>query len=61
LKSWFTGKDPLLTKETARTASAKVTIDNSKLLKYLPGFSYSSVNSSLQRICAELQEKYNLQ
>jgi nucleoside-diphosphate-sugar epimerase len=61
LKSWFTGKDPLLTKETARTASAKVTIDNSKLLKHLPGFSYSSVNSSVQRICGELQKKYNLQ
>ena len=60
IKSWFTGKSPLLTKETARTAQAKVHFNNTKLLKAVPSFSYTSVETSIDRICQELKIKYQL-
>ncbi|QEC68584.1 NAD-dependent epimerase/dehydratase family protein [Panacibacter ginsenosidivorans] len=60
LKSIFTGKKPLITKETARTAQAKVHFDNSKLLQYLPSFNYQPLEQSIQRICAEFKKLYKL-
>lgn len=60
IRSWFTRKKPLLTKETARTAQAKVYFDNSKLLKYLPAFKYTPLKDSVKRICNEMKEKYKL-
>ena len=59
IKSLFTGKDPLLTKETAATAMAKVTFNNSKLLKFLPGFSYRKIENSIADTCAALQQNIN--
>jgi nucleoside-diphosphate-sugar epimerase len=61
LKKIFTGKDPLITKETAKTALAKVYFDNSKLLQALPAFNYTSLNESIKRICSELKKINNLQ
>lgn len=60
IKAFFTGKDPLLTKETARTAQAKVVFNNSKLLASIPGFSYTPLKTSIDRICAEFRAKYQL-
>jgi dihydroflavonol-4-reductase len=60
IKAAFTGKNPLITKETAATAQAKVHFDNSKLLKYLPAFAYQPLEQSIQRICNEFKKKYNL-
>jgi nucleoside-diphosphate-sugar epimerase len=60
LKSTFTGKDPLLTKETAKTAQACVRFNNTKLLEYFPDFEYTDLEKSIQRICEELKLKYNL-
>ncbi len=60
IKAMFTGKDPLLTKETARTASAKVQFDNQKLKLFFPGFQYTAIPISLQRICEELTIKHRL-
>jgi nucleoside-diphosphate-sugar epimerase len=60
VKAKFTGKDPLLTKETARTAAAKVRFDNSKLPLRFPGFQYTPIEISLKRICGELKEMHNL-
>lgn len=60
MKGAITGKSPLLTKETAKTAQAKVYFDNSKLLKYLPDFHYTPMAESVQRICNELKAIYNL-
>ncbi len=54
IKSFVTGKAPFITKETARTALAKVYFDNSKLLKAIPSFSYTSLQDSVDRICKEL-------
>lgn len=60
VKGLFTGKAPMLTKETAKTALAKVYFDNSKLQRYFLNFAYTPVTESLQRICGELQKKHNL-
>jgi len=60
VKSLFTGKAPFITKETARTAMAKVYFDNSKLLKALPTFTYTPLKESVERICGELKRQYNL-
>ena len=49
-----------LTKETAKTAQAKVSFDNTKLKKHLPNFSYTPLQNSIERICAELKQIHNL-
>lgn len=59
-KAYFSGKDPLLTKETAKTARAKVSFNNSKLLNQFPEFKYTPLNDSINRICTELKNKYTL-
>ena len=60
IKSKFTRKSPLLTKETAKTARAKVRFNNEKLLHALPGFQYTAMEQSIERICRELKVKYRL-
>lgn len=60
VKSWFTGKAPLLTKETAHTAQAQVYFNNEKLLNTFPDFQYHTLQESVQRICKELREFENL-
>lgn len=61
IKSRFTGKEPLVTKETAATALAKVHFDNSKLKRYLPGFTYRAIEETIAHTCALLQQKLNSQ
>ncbi len=60
IKSLITGKAPFITKETARTALAKVYFDNSKLLKALPSFKYTPIKNSVKRICKELIQLNNI-
>lgn len=60
VKSWFTKKSPLLTKETAHTAQAKVYFNNSKLLTQFPEFTYNKFETTIERICKQLKIKYNL-
>lgn len=60
LKTMFTGKKHLLTKETARTAQAKVYFDNSKLLEALPGFKYTSIEDAINHTCEAMKKKYHL-
>ncbi len=60
IKAFFSGKDPLLTKETAKTARAKVSFNNSKFLREFPSFTYTPIAESISRICGELTKKYNL-
>ncbi len=59
VKSFFTGRDPLLTKETAATAMTKANFDNSKLKTTLPGFTYRKIEDSINETCAALQQKIN--
>jgi dihydroflavonol-4-reductase len=58
-KSKFTGKVPLITKETATAALEKVYFDNGKLKKFLPQFSYRSIEETITQTCAALQQKLN--
>ncbi len=60
IKSKFSGHDPLLTKETAATAMAKVNFDNSKLKKFLPGFEYIPLKDTIVYACGLLQQKLNI-
>lgn len=54
LKSFFTGKKTLLSKESARVAVSKTWFDNDKILKALPGFSFTPLEESIKKAC----EKY---
>ncbi len=61
VKSKFSREDPLVTKETAKTALAKVNFDNSKLKKYLPAFNYRTIEDTIDYTCALFQQKLNKQ
>ncbi len=60
LKAVFTGKEPLLTKETARTAMAKVQFDNRKINLFFLNFEYTPIAESIERICGAIKKKYQL-
>jgi nucleoside-diphosphate-sugar epimerase len=49
LKSKLSGKEALITKESARTAHKKLSYDNSKLIKFLD-YKYRSVDESINEI-----------
>ena len=53
LKSSFTGKKPLLTRQSARVAGSKTYFNHDKLLKALPGFSFTPLEISVQKACAQ--------
>jgi nucleoside-diphosphate-sugar epimerase len=55
VKGWMTGKEPLLTRETATTARAKVNFDNSRFLTEFPSFHYTPIEHSIERICREYE------
>jgi len=50
LKSKLTGAPATITKETARTAQRRALYNNQKLLKALPGFTYTPFQNSIERI-----------
>lgn len=54
IKSLLTGKKPLLTRESARVAQSQTWFENGKLLKALPGFSYTPLQETIRKAC----EKY---
>ncbi len=54
LKSLFTGKKPLLTKESARVAQSQTWFENDKILEALPGFSFTPLEETIKKSC----EKY---
>lgn len=55
IKSLFTGSKPLLTKESARVAISQTWFENDKLLKALPGFSFTPLEETIKKAC----EKYS--
>ena len=57
LKSLFTRTTPLVTKETAHTAMAKVYFNNQKLLKSFPDFNYRSLKDTVAYTCRMLQSR----
>jgi nucleoside-diphosphate-sugar epimerase len=60
VKGFFTGKTPLITKETAKTAQAFVNFDNTKFLKTFPAFKYRSIDETINRTCTELKALHQL-
>jgi nucleoside-diphosphate-sugar epimerase len=59
LKSFFSGKKPLLTRESAAIGSRQTAYDNQKLLKALPEFRFHSLENSIREACSKYLE--NLQ
>ncbi len=59
IKSFFSGTEPMVTKETTATAMAKVYFDNSKLLQFFPDFQYHSIEDTIAFTCSRLQQKLN--
>lgn len=57
MKSRFTGKEPLLTKETVRTAMATVQFNNEKIQQFLPQFRFTPLEETVKRVCAYLLGK----
>lgn len=51
LKSFFTRQKPLLTKETAKVAQSATYFDNSKILKALPNFRFTPLESAIEVAC----------
>jgi nucleoside-diphosphate-sugar epimerase len=54
VKSLFTGKKPLLTKESVRVAQSQTWFENDKILKALPDFSFTPLEETIKKAC----EKY---
>jgi dihydroflavonol-4-reductase len=52
LKAFFTGKRPLLTKESARVAMSKTYFENDKLLRSFPQFSFTPLDVAIQKACS---------
>ena len=55
IKSLFTGKKPLLTKESARVAQSQTWFENRKILQALPGFSFTPLEESIKNACEKYQ------
>jgi nucleoside-diphosphate-sugar epimerase len=60
IKGFFTGKAPLLTKETAATAQATVRFNNQKFLKAFPDFQYRKLEDTIIRVANELKAIHKL-
>lgn len=57
LRSFFTGKKPLLTRETAKVARSNTRFDNTRILQALPGFRFRPLEQSIQATCALYREQ----
>jgi nucleoside-diphosphate-sugar epimerase len=55
IKSLFSGRKPLLTKESAKVACSQTYFDNQKLLAALPGFSFTPLQKTIQKACEKYQ------
>ncbi len=53
IKSGFTGKKPLLSRESAKVAQSKTHFDNSKLLSALPGFQFTPLETAISISCKQ--------
>ena len=53
LKSRFTGKKPLLTRESARVGISKTHFENKKILNALPGFKFTPLEETVKDACTK--------
>ncbi|MBI1343994.1 MAG: NAD-dependent epimerase/dehydratase family protein [Terrimonas sp.] len=56
LKSLFTGKKPLLTRESAKVAGSRTYFENDKIRAALPGFSFTPLEESIKKACKKYEE-----
>lgn len=56
LKGFFTGKKPLLSKETAKVAHSQTSFDNSALLAALPSFQFTPLDTVIKKACTQYQQ-----
>lgn len=57
VKSFFTGKNPLLTKESAKVAHSMTYFDNEKFLRAFPQFNYVPLEESIRNACNQYSAK----
>jgi dihydroflavonol-4-reductase len=60
IKGLFTGKDPLVTRETARTAQVVSRFDARKIEASLPGFQFTPLEDSIRYHVTRLKEQYSV-
>ncbi|HLY68913.1 MAG TPA: NAD-dependent epimerase/dehydratase family protein [Puia sp.] len=51
VKSFFSGKPSILTKETARVAQSKTYFENEKIKTFLPGFTFTPLEQTISNAC----------
>lgn len=56
IRSWFTGKAPLISKETSRSARSQFIYSNEKIKNAL-GFSFLSLEQTIKRTCNSLHKR----
>ena len=61
LKANFFGETATITKETARSSQKQVFYSATKLLKYLPGFSYTDIGDTINRMALAYKEDLRVQ
>ena len=54
VKSIFTGRSSMVTKETAETALSSIKYNGSKITKAFPQFQYTALEDTIARVCKEL-------
>ena len=57
LQSAVTGKSPLLTRESARVARSRTYFNNQKVLKSLPGFTFTPLEKTIENACNQYLTK----
>lgn len=53
IKSYFSGKPSILTRESARVAQSQTYFDNSKILAQLPGFQFTPLERTIKAACLD--------
>lgn len=60
LKTLFTGRRSLLSKESARIAQSKTYFDNSKILTCFPGFLFTPLEEAIYKSCSAYKEQSSI-
>ncbi len=55
ISSFFTGKESLLTKETAKIGQSTTRFDNNKILNTLPDFAFTPLETTIREACRKYQ------
>jgi hypothetical protein len=53
IKSVFSGRRPLLTRESARVARSRNYFDNGKILQQFPDFTFTPLEETIRKACEE--------